>query len=161
MAGHRLGVIGSSDEHSGQGGRRHGGLAAVWAEELTREGIFDALRQRHCYATTGERILMDFAVDGIGMGDAARRAIGSRLTIRLRVWGTDALLRVEVLRYRFGQDSGFVPILAEAPRPEAWDAEYELEDTFTGDCMYYARVVQEPLQWPAMAWTSPVWVDSM
>jgi hypothetical protein len=161
MAGHRLGVIGSSDEHSGQGGRRHGGLAAVWAEELTREGIFDALRQRHCYATTGERILMDFAVDGIGMGDAARRAIGSRLTIRLRVWGTDALLRVEVLRYRFGQDSGFVPILAEAPRPEAWDAEYELEDTFTGDCMYYARVVQEPLQWPAMAWTSPVWVDSL
>ncbi|MHC4718382.1 MAG: hypothetical protein ACYS5V_15525 [Planctomycetota bacterium] len=25
--------------------------------------------------------------------------------------------------------------------------------------MYYARAVQQPLEWPAMAWTSPIWVD--
>ncbi|MCI5223346.1 MAG: DUF3604 domain-containing protein, partial [Candidatus Electrothrix sp. AR4] len=51
----RIGVIASSDEHSGQGGRRHGGITAVFTNNLTREGIFKALRQRRCYATTGER----------------------------------------------------------------------------------------------------------
>jgi len=25
--------------------------------------------------------------------------------------------------------------------------------------MYYARVTQEPLDWPAMAWSSPIWID--
>jgi hypothetical protein len=158
-AGRRLGVIGSSDEHSGQGGRRHGGLAAVWAEELTREGIFDALRQRRCYATTGERILVDFSVNGVPMGGAERRPKGTRLPIRLRVWGTALLLRVEVLRYRFGVDEAFYPILSQAPRPESLNASYELEDEFTGSCLYYARVTQEPLAWPGMAWTSPVWID--
>ena len=29
-----------------------------------------------------------------------------------------------------------------------------------GDCVYYARVTQCPVEWPAMAWTSPIWIDS-
>jgi len=159
MAGRRLGVIGSSDEHAGQGGRRHGGIAGVFADELTGEGIFDALRARQCYATTGERILLEFAVDGVAMGNEATRAKGRRLAIRLRVWGTDLLLRVEILRYRRGLDSAFRPVVSAAPRPERMDAEFELEDELAADTVYYARVTQAPLQWPGMAWTSPVWID--
>jgi len=161
MAGRELGVIGSSDEHSGQGGRSHGGLGAVFADELTREGIFDALRQRRCYATTGERILLDFTVDGAEMGRSIERRRGSRLALTLQVWGTELLLRVEVLRYRFGVDRSFVPILSESPRPESTDTSYEIEDEFTGDLLYYARVTQEPLDRPGMAWTSPVWVHAV
>ncbi len=160
MMGRRFGVIGSSDEHSGQGGRRHGGLAAVWAEALTREAIFDALRERRCYATTGERILVDFSVDGVPMGGCAKRSKGSKLKIRLQVWGTDLLLRVEILRHRFGADTGFLPVLSVPPRPESMDAEFEIEDQFSGHAVYYARITQEPLEWPAMAWTSPVWIEA-
>jgi len=160
MAGRRLGVIGSSDEHSGQAGRRHGGLAAVFAGELTREAVFDAIRSRRCYATTGERILLEFTVDGVETGQSGTRRPGQVLSIRFSVWGTDLLLRVEVLRFRFGTDTAFAPILSEAPRPESTDAAFELEDEFVGPCMYYARVTQQPLEWPGMAWSSPIWIDA-
>lgn len=159
MSGRRLGAIASSDEHSGQGGRRHGGIAAVWAEELTRGAVFDAIRRGRCCATTGERILVEFSADGVEMGGRGRREKGKKLPIRLRVWGTATLLRVEILRHRFGLDSSFAPILSEAPRPESMDACLELEDTAESGCVYYARVTQEPLDWPGMAWTSPVWID--
>jgi len=159
MAGMRMGVIASSDEHSGQGGRRHGGITAVWPAELTREGIFDAIRSRRCYATTGERILLDFSVEGLAMGQEGKCKPGRSLKIALKVWGTDLLLRVEVLKHVFGQP-GFATVLSNAPRPESMDASYVIDDTFDAPCMYYARVVQEPLNWPGMAWTSPVWIDA-
>ena len=158
-AGRRLGVNGSSDEHSGQGGRQHGGIAAVWAEGLTREAVFGAIRRRRSYATTGERILVEFDVDGLLMGEEGKRPRGAKLPIRLRVWGTNLLLHVEILRLRPGVDARFEQFLSVPPRPESTDASVEAEDTLQGPAIYYARATQEPLEWPDMAWTSPVWVD--
>jgi hypothetical protein len=159
MKGKRIGVIASSDEHSGQGGRRHGGIAAVFAGDLTRKGIFKAIRDRRCYATTGERILVDFTVDELPMGSVGRRQSGTEVDICLNVWGTDKLLRVDILRHRFGIDKGFIPIVSMLPRPESMDASISCRDKIETRCMYYARVTQEPLAWPGMAWTSPVWID--
>lgn len=159
MQGAKVGVIGSSDEHSGQGGRAHGGLAAVWSPELTRPALFKALRERACYATTGERILVDFHINDLPMGQAGTAEPGQKLTIHLALWGTAPLLRVEILRFRRGIDTGFQPIHSIFPPGSAWDYAVRLEEPFTGPVIYYARVLQEPLEWPGMAWTSPIWFD--
>lgn len=70
--GYRVGVLANSDGHKGRHGASHpgaslfgayGGLSCLLARELTRDGLFDALRRRHHYATTGCRALLDTRVN--------------------------------------------------------------------------------------------------
>ena len=66
--GHRSGVVCNSDGHKGRPGASYpgasmfgayGGLTCFLAEALTRDAIFDCLRRRHHYGTTGTRLYLD------------------------------------------------------------------------------------------------------
>ncbi|MEX0730794.1 MAG: DUF3604 domain-containing protein [Aquisalimonadaceae bacterium] len=66
--GHRSGVVCNSDGHKGRPGASYpgaskfgayGGLTCFLTDELTRDGIFDSLRKRHHYGTTGCRMHLD------------------------------------------------------------------------------------------------------
>jgi len=70
-AGKVFGVIGSTDHHSAHPGSYGHGLAAIWADDLTRAGLWDGLLARRTCALTGDRIALQFALNG--------RAMGSRL----------------------------------------------------------------------------------
>jgi len=94
--GHRLGVIASTDDHLGYPGAYREGLAAVKATELTRPAIFDAIRQRRTYAVTGDRIDLDFHLNGRMMGRELPYARQRDIRVRARGW--DVIDRVEVVK---------------------------------------------------------------
>lgn len=68
--GHRPGLVCHSDDHKGRQGATQpgastfgavGGLTCYLASELTRDGIFEALRARRQYGTTGTRLYLNVA----------------------------------------------------------------------------------------------------
>ena len=100
-AGLRFGFVGSSDDHAGFPGAYGEGLMAALVTQFSRQGILEAIRARRTYALTGDRIEVDFTVDGEPMG--ASMEAGRRAEVTYRVHGRDELDVVEII-----QDGGVV-----------------------------------------------------
>jgi len=107
--GYRMGVIAGSDGVDGRPGNSHpghlsvrnvrGGLTAIIAPELTRGALWQALQNRRCYATTGERILLDFRAGAARMGDMVDAGAAHDLSaFAVRVEGTAPLETIEFFR---------------------------------------------------------------
>ena len=104
--GYRVGITAGTDGITGRPGGCHpgwrnnrnvrNGLTAVYAEELTRTGIWEALQARRCYATSGARIGLWFEVDGQPMGSEINGS--ARPVVTIKVEGTAPLESVELLR---------------------------------------------------------------
>ncbi len=119
--GHRMGVTAGSDGVDGRPGASHpghqavrnvrGGLVAAPLRRLDRDGLWEALWARECYATTGERILLDFTAEGRAMGSESDAAGPPELTIAIE--GTGPLESIEIF-------NGTTPIHSVALRaPDA------------------------------------------
>ena len=126
--GYRVGVVCHSDDHKGRPGATMpgassfgavGGLTCYFMPELTRDALFETLRRRHHYGTTGTRLFLDvrgtFASDVTGfaedpklgatresavreatMGDIIRPK-GVPMKLAVEVIGTAPIDRVDVL----------------------------------------------------------------
>ncbi|MGH2371541.1 MAG: DUF3604 domain-containing protein, partial [Chloroflexota bacterium] len=156
------------------------GLAAVAATGLTRDALWQALYDRRCYATTGDRIVLNFSLSLAGPAPSAEAAgarngggpfpMGSDLavdlaavgprTLHIRLAGTATIDLVEVLRNN-------EVVYTARPGTDAWGGEWTdaaplpplaLAPTFAGDrpfVFYYLRVTQANRQ---IAWASPIWL---
>ena len=149
--GGQTGFVGGSDTHDGRPAAR----TAVQATALTREAIFDALRNRHNYAVSQARIALDFTINGHGMGE--NMTIKGAPLIMASVQGTERLAAVEVIR------NGIV--LHRVSPEQKKEIRFEWSDTtFSGDAWYYLRVTQADADMngnPSLAWSSPIWVRTM
>ncbi|HUE75180.1 MAG TPA: DUF3604 domain-containing protein, partial [Chloroflexota bacterium] len=104
--GYKVGLTGGSDGVMGRPGASYpggvfvrnvqGGLVSVLAPKLERRAIWDALFAHRCYATSGERILLDVSVDGHPMG-SEYEGTGDP-TIEVAVLGTAGIERLELYR---------------------------------------------------------------
>ncbi|QLH83935.1 DUF3604 domain-containing protein [Halosimplex pelagicum] len=146
-----------------------GGLTGFYAEDLSRESIFESLRSRRVYATSQpHRILAEFAVDGTAVGedDSTVTADGER-TVEWLVAGTAPIERVTVVKNNADwhvvggttDESAGLDTYTEAGEVTddepvtgmAWD-----DDRGSDADVYYLRVEQAD---DGMAWAGPVWVE--
>ena len=143
-------MIAASDSHDSRPGRSAwgeyaGGLAGIWAPELTRESVWQALNAYRTYGTSLHRIYVEFTIDGQPMGselDVDGAATIQAYAITKRDGLTVELLRDNaVIATRHG-DAGHVAFtLRDAPG--------------AGTHPYYLRVSDERGE---RAWSSPIWV---
>ncbi len=136
-----IGVIAAPDHGGGYG------KACVYAPELTREAILDALRQRHCYGTTAAKIFLDVRVNGHLMGEVVPDLPKDRVEIEIRVSCPAEIARVEVCR-----NNRFI----YSTNPDGREARLRVVDAdpLSERSYYYVRVIQEDNE---IAWSSPVW----
>ena len=140
------------------------GLTGVYSESASQESLFQAMRERRCFATTGPKIILRMDVSGHEMGRIVEVPAGSRdlrqeRLLNVKVNGTARVDRIEVVRnnievctYRGeGSDVAF-----------QWTDRQDLDSISlprhmgrgASTCYYFARVIQEDGE---IAWSSPVW----
>lgn len=171
-AGHRFGfVAGGLDDRgsyldcfdAGQA-QYTPGMTAIRSSEHSRQGLYDALYNRSCYATTGARIIVGLYLASEQMGSELSTLDKHGLLFNRHlsgyVAGTENLESVEIIR------NG--KVLKEF-KPDSYSFKFEYDDLVplekvTIDAKnkkppfvyYYLRVKQSDGH---MAWSSPIWVD--
>ncbi len=140
------------------------GLTAILATEQTRDSLFQALFNRQCYATTGERIILGFFIAGMPLGSElstkTKPGLFYNRHITGYVAGTTPITSIEIIRngtvihtikpgiltvdFSFDDDKQISQIALPGSKEQP---------PFT---YYYLRVLQEDGH---MAWGSPIWID--
>ena len=132
-------------------------MTAVFAPALEREAIYNAIRQRRCYATLGGRPILRFSINDAFMGESLRLARADTVKhIVCDVAGTADLARVEVIKN--GEPFFQFVTTDTGVHNRTPDYRVEFPDTTpsqAGD-YYYLRVQQSD---GALAWSSPIWID--
>jgi hypothetical protein len=93
--GRIFGVVANTDHHSAHPGSYGHGLAGVWARELSRAGIWDAIMARRTFALTGDKIRLDYELGGTPMGGT--RSPGRALGLKARVEGGAPIDYVDII----------------------------------------------------------------
>lgn len=139
------------------------GLTAILAKEHTRASLFEALQARSCYATTGERIILNFNIVDHPMGSEIDTKTLSGLKFNRYISGfcvgTGPLKEVSIIRN--GKVWKQLPVNGDR-------LDIEIDDLDDLDSIiltppnkpsfvyYYLRVVQADGH---IAWSSPIWIE--
>ncbi len=136
--GRHFGLIASSDHGNGVS------FAAVLAESLSRESIFDALYARRCYGATAKGLLVDFRVDGQLMGQEF--SINQAPDVSVHARGMKDLSEVVIFRngepcWSIGRDSHGDPSSTTGRTEESpKSSEITAPQPLTLEFLWWARV---------------------
>jgi len=144
--GYRFGIVGGSDYHNCFAAvlNEHS-LTGVYAEELTRKHILDAIRRRRTFATTGDKIVLDFRCNGKFMGEEVRGKDPLHFTAYMK--SQSPIVSAELV-------SGGATLLSEnigsGEASYAWQVENPEEEAY-----FYLRLTTQNGEY---AWSSPIYL---
>lgn len=137
-----IGTIASPDHGGGLG------KAGVWAEKLDRQSIFDAIRARHTYGTSGAKMGLIFKSGDHLMGDKVANVNNGRIDFEINVWAGAPLDEIVLFR----NNEALRTFRAHSPEEAiSWSDENPLEEDFV---WYYVRAKASDNEF---AWSSPIW----
>jgi hypothetical protein len=166
--GYRMGIVGGGDFHCGtpgsgghvsSGGKMKlpgnrsctygSGFTAVVTDDMCVSGILAALRQRRCYAVTGQqRPVIAFSINTCPMGGELRcdtpPEICYRIISAVPVRSVAIVRNTEIAAEQTDVSHDGTPATFVDPQPRGGSNYYYLRITFASD---------------DLAWTSPIWVD--
>jgi len=93
--GHHIGLIASNDGLGLPGGWGRG-LTGIYADELSREGVYAAFQRRSVYGVTGDRIKLTFSANNKPMGSVIEA--NGNVSFDVGITASDAVDRVELIR---------------------------------------------------------------
>lgn len=140
------------------------GLTAILCKDYSRDNLFQALYNRHCFATTGARMVVTFTIAGQLMGSELNTTDKPGLEynrhIELLIAGTDNIK--EVIIYRNLEKYQVLENLDNTHKCTIDDSE-PLKNVLTDGgssrpkfVYYYVRITQEDGN---VAYISPIWID--
>ena len=95
LQGHKFGIMGSTDQHSGYPGSYGDGRVGVLADSLTRDEIWNGLKSRNVCCATGDKILVDFRIGDAVMGDVIK---ADKRKIYVNVQGQSCIDYVDIVK---------------------------------------------------------------
>lgn len=154
---HILGFLASSDGHDSHAGeanltksRKHmahylgSGRVAVIADNLTRKSIFNGIYDRHCYGTTGAKILLNVLINDVKMGQIIKEK-SEELNIYIHAICTEKIKEIRIIY------NGKIVYC------KTGFADIEYKDTLKLKAVsgaYYIEVIQDDYE---RAWSSPIY----
>jgi hypothetical protein len=151
--GYRLGFVGSGDGHDGHPGLTWiaagiGGMAGILSEDLTREGVLEAIRARRVYATSGPRVFLRASLDGEPMGSVLAASDRER-AFEVEAIAPRAIDRIDLIR------SG--KVVERVPCDALRECTFSrgLTGLRSGEYVYVRLIQQDG----GLAWSSPFFLD--
>jgi len=198
--GYMLGFVGGGDIHNGRSGgvfnidvhkmkelpknlksmlryRIHpfgGGLTGVYAKKLSRKDIFNAIKERRCYAASGYKIGLKFYLNEHIMGEVSQLDKEYPARLKVDVNSPHSIHCIEIIRNghilaRGGAGGREEIELSDGGNKARFEFIDKFKDAFRGEVFpeikspngkqliyYYARVT---LKNGAKAWSSPIWLE--
>lgn len=140
------------------------GLTAILSKEQNRASLFEALQNRSCYATTGERIILGLHIAGFGMGSELETKDRPGFEFNRHITGycigtspieEAALIRNGEIIKTFDVKEGIVEFEFDDMDPLS-KVSFPAKEDRAAFSYYYLRVVQENGH---IGWSSPIWVE--
>jgi hypothetical protein len=176
---YRFGVIAGSDNHSGMSGSLFGGttlgtnttfysrngLTAVRTASLNRDGIWNAMKAKKTYGTTGARIYLDFKMnDGTNdydMGETFDLPAQQDPVVKIDTIGTADISDVWVVKIAINGQIEELRVPEHVIQYNGLRAQGNMPDLNVAGgetYCYYIKVKQDDGE---LAWSSPIWMYAL